>query len=220
MGRLRAAGDRTGCGRRAIGRLRAARGGRAAELSWRFFLVGGNLRAADRMYPGVSETATITGELEMSARHRLLLPLAAILFVLAACDSTPIAAPHSAAPPSSAPTSSARGSIGSAPTTADPVTPATSRAVAPTKSAGGVKCPSAKALEKLVDLPKGWYFVPSSVECWKGWATVDPEGPTPGDGVYLFRYKSSTGWRYHSQGSGYDCKDLGINEPAPFCQYP
>jgi len=90
----------------------------------------------------------------------------------------------------------------------------------PQSPAGGAECPSAKALEKLVDLPKGWHFVASSVECWKGWATADPEGPTPGDGVYLFRYQNGTGWRYHSQGSGYDCKDLGINEPAPFCQYP
>ncbi len=84
----------------------------------------------------------------------------------------------------------------------------------------GARCPSAKALEKLVDLPKSWHFVPSSVECWKGWATAAPEGPNTGDGVYLFRHKSGTGWRYHSQGSGYHCKELGINEAAPFCQYP
>ncbi|MBG0566630.1 hypothetical protein [Actinoplanes aureus] len=72
----------------------------------------------------------------------------------------------------------------------------------------------------LVDLPKDWRFVPSSVECWKGWATAAPEGPDLGDGVYLFQYKAGTGWRYHSQGSGYHCEDLGIKEAAPFCQYP
>ncbi|WP_433311375.1 hypothetical protein ACQP0U_24780 [Micromonospora sp. CA-269861] len=58
------------------------------------------------------------------------------------------------------------------------------------------------------------------MECWKGWATAEPDGPATGDGVYLFQYKTGTGWRYHSQGSAYDCKNLGINEPAPFCQYP
>ncbi|GID97666.1 hypothetical protein ACFQFC_12900 [Amorphoplanes digitatis] len=87
------------------------------------------------------------------------------------------------------------------------------------RPAAGPKCPSEKTLEKLADLPKGWYFVPSSVECWKGWATADPEGPTPGDGIYLFQYKPGKGWRYHSQGSGYHCEELGIDEPAPFCQY-
>jgi hypothetical protein len=86
------------------------------------------------------------------------------------------------------------------------------------RTAGGGKCPSAKTLEKLVDLPKGWYFGPSSVECWRGWATADPKSPTPGDGFYLFQYKAGTGWRYHSQGSGYHCKDLGITTGnPPFC---
>lgn len=70
-----------------------------------------------------------------------------------------------------------------------------------------------------MNLPTGWHFVPSSVECWKGWATADPEGPTPGDGVYLFQYKAGPGWRYHSQGSGFQCKDLGITSGnPPFCQ--
>ena len=151
----------------------------------------------------------------MSARLRSLLPVTAILFGLTACSSTPSPAPLSAAPPSatSAPTSTAPADVA----------PATSRAVATEASdhmAGGAKCPSAKTLEKLVDLPKDWYFVPSSVECWKGWATADPEGPTPGDGFYLFQHKTGTGWRYHSQGSGYHCKDLGINEAAPFCLNP
>ena len=81
-------------------------------------------------------------------------------------------------------------------------------------------CPSAKALEKLADLPEDWRFVPSQVECWRNWATAVPEGPATGDGVYLFQYKAGSGWSYHSQGSGYHCKELGINEAAPFCQYP
>ncbi|GID97668.1 hypothetical protein ACFQFC_12910 [Amorphoplanes digitatis] len=123
----------------------------------------------------------------------------------------PSAAPTSAAttapsptPPSSTPPSSPSSTPSSVRTSDRPRYPA---------------CPSAKALEKLADLPKGWYFVPSSVECWKGWATADPEGPTPGDGIYLFQYKAGKGWRYHSQGSGYHCAELGITSGnPPFCQ--
>ncbi|MEU7750871.1 hypothetical protein AB0B57_21250 [Micromonospora sp. NPDC049101] len=77
------------------------------------------------------------------------------------------------------------------------------------------KCPSAKTLEKLVELPKGWTF--GSVECVQDWAGADPQGPNPGDGVYLFRFVVGTGWKYYGDGSGYDCKDLGLAEPAPFC---
>jgi hypothetical protein len=111
----------------------------------------------------------------------------------------PSATPTSAAPPSS--------------TSARPPssTPASRRPKYP-------DCPSAKTLEKLVDLPKDWYLVPSSVECWRVWATAEPDGPNRGDGVYLFQYKSGTGWRFHSEGSGYDCDDLGITSGSPpFC---
>jgi hypothetical protein len=86
-------------------------------------------------------------------------------------------------------------------------------------------CPSAKTLERIARdvpedeaLPKDWHFPASSVECWQTWATADPEGPSPGDGFYLFHYKAGTGWRYHSQGSGYQCSDLGIDSSdPPFC---
>jgi hypothetical protein len=184
------------------------------------FLVGGNPRAVDRMYPDVGTNRNDPGEPEMSARHRLLLPATAVLFGLGACGSTPAPALIAAAPPSSAPTSAAPAATSAAP---EGDAPATSQAAAPKPSdrtAGGVECPSARTLEKLADLPKGWHFVPSSVECWKGWATADPKGPTPGDGVYLFHHKTGKGWKYHSQGSGYHCKEIGINEAAPFCQYP
>ncbi|MFE9193032.1 hypothetical protein ACFYL6_25860 [Micromonospora sp. NPDC007208] len=83
-------------------------------------------------------------------------------------------------------------------------------------TATSVTCPSAKSLEALVELPKGWTF--GSVQCVKDWAGADPQGPTAGDGVYLFHYKAGTGWKYYGDGSGYDCKDLGLTE-APFCIY-
>jgi hypothetical protein len=154
----------------------------------------------------------------MSARNHLLMPAAAVLFGLTACTATPAPAPASA-PPSAAPTSAVSPSAAPTPAVSPSAAPATSdvpATAAPTATAG---CPSAKALEKLVDLPKGWYFKPSSVECWKGWAWADPETTTPGDGIYLFKYTAGQGWRYHSQGSGYHCEDLGIHESAPFCQY-
>jgi hypothetical protein len=145
----------------------------------------------------------------MFARHRLLLPVTAVLFALSACGpmTDPVAGSTSAA---SAPTSAApaAGSLGTSPAAA-------------TKSSGGTAgsagCPSAKTLETLVDLPKGWSFPQSGVACVKDWASANPKRPTAGDGVYLFHYKSGTGWRYYDQGSGWDCKDLGLTVPAPFC---
>ena len=60
--------------------------------------------------------------------------------------------------------------------------------------------------------------MPSTVKCWRTWATVGSQGPTPGDGVYLFQYRSGS-WRYHSQGSGFVCQDLGITSGnPPFCE--
>ncbi|WP_039905365.1 hypothetical protein [Micromonospora lupini] len=90
---------------------------------------------------------------------------------------------------------------------------------APKPSSGtatSAKCPSAKTLEALVELPKGWTF--GSVDCVKDWAGADPEGPGVGDGSYLFHFVPGTGWKYYGDGSGYDCVDLGLKE-APFCIY-
>jgi hypothetical protein len=78
-------------------------------------------------------------------------------------------------------------------------------------------CPSTKALEKLVELPKGWSFASSAVDCVDAWAAADVKRPASGGTIYLFHYTTGTGWRYHDQGSGWGCKDLGLNEPAPFC---
>jgi len=151
----------------------------------------------------------------MSARHRLLLPVTAVVFGLTACASTPAAAPA----PVARPVSAAPVSPSSAPTSVTPsATAPTSVKAKPSQRTA--PCPSAKALEKLAELPQDWRFIPSSVECWQDWATADPEGPSDGDGIYLFRYRAGKGWKYHSQGSAYDCAELGIREPAPFCQYP
>ena len=175
----------------------------------------------------------------MSARHRLLLPLTTVVLGLTACTSAPAAAPAPVTAPTSP--SSAPGPVvpsASAPASADAKadvkTEATATATVTPKAGTTPKsevtartkptqrtapCPSAKALEKLADLPEGWRFVPSSVECWHDWATADPQGPNDGDGIYLLRYRAGKGWKYHSQGSAYDCAALGIREPAPFCQY-
>jgi hypothetical protein len=75
-------------------------------------------------------------------------------------------------------------------------------------------CPSAEQLAALVDLPKGQAF--GDVQCVKDWAGASPQGPGPG-AAYLFHHKAGTGWKYYGEGTGYDCKDLGLTEPAPFC---
>lgn len=177
----------------------------------------------------------------MSARHRLLLPITIVVLGLTACASTPAAAPAPVAAPASISPSSASAPVApsaSAPASAEAKTEAKTEAETEAEAGATAKvtpkakptartrpaqrtapCPSAKALEKLADLPEGWRFVPSSVECWHDWATADPEGPNDGDGLYLFRYRAGTGWKYHSQGSAYDCAALGLREPAPFCEY-
>ncbi len=155
-------------------------------------------------------------------RRHLLLLSAAVLLGLAACDSTP--APTAAAPTSTAPTSTAPATaapVPTAPSTTAPVptvkTSRTASAKVTRKPVRHPDCPSAKALERLVDLPEDWYFPASNVHCWKDWATAWPAGPNLGDGAYFFHYRPSAGWKYHSQGSAVDCASLGIKEPSPIC---
>ncbi|MEV1155832.1 hypothetical protein AB0J27_10545 [Micromonospora chokoriensis] len=97
----------------------------------------------------------------------------------------------------------------------DPMTPPASR---PT-SAGpqNADCPSAQTLGTLVELPAGWSFASREVECVETWAAADVERPDAGGVIYLFHYTTGTGWRFHDQGTGWDCKDLGLAEPASFC---
>ncbi|GGM11959.1 MULTISPECIES: hypothetical protein [Micromonospora] len=141
----------------------------------------------------------------MSARRLLLLlPAAAALAALTACTVTAAPGPDSTASAPS-PAAPADGTPGAPPTAA-------------TGAAGDVAsaaCPSGATLQKLVELPEGVTF--GGVECVQGWAGADPQGPNVGDGVYLFRHTAGTGWKYYGEGSGYDCADLGVTEPAPFC---
>jgi hypothetical protein len=78
-------------------------------------------------------------------------------------------------------------------------------------------CPSAKDLQQLVELPTGWSFVPSGVQCAQGWAAIAVKRPASGNGIYLFHYKAGTGWRYYDEGTGWNCKDLGLTEATTFC---
>ena len=88
-------------------------------------------------------------------------------------------------------------------------------------------CPSAKTLERIARaapedeaLPDDSSFPASGVECWRTWATAAPRSPVPGNGIYLFHFEPGIGWRYHSQGSGYRCQDLGITSGRPpFCGF-
>ena len=77
-------------------------------------------------------------------------------------------------------------------------------------------CPSTTTLGTLVELPSGWSFAFREVECVETWAAVDVQRPA-GDVVYLFHYTAGTGWRFQDQGTGWDCDDLGLTEPASFC---
>lgn len=139
----------------------------------------------------------------MSGRYRLLLAVPALMVTLSACS-------FSGSVSESTPEAAAPGTTTAAPASSSPAPVTTTTEAAPHPEA----CPSAKTFEGLTDkLPAGWSF--TDVTCAEGWAAATPKGPSQGDGVYLFQ-KTGTTWKYHSQGSGFDCKDLGIDE-APFC---
>ena len=135
------------------------------------------------------------------------------------------AAPSSAVPPSAAPRSSAP--AGTSPSRTAPATepagkPASKPPSSPPRTADG--CPVRKStLQKISELPEGYRL--TAVECWHGWASAGVIAPSPdlqGDGLILFRYRGGT-WERHSEGSGYFCADLGIEEipgdPPPFCTF-
>ncbi|MCG5468301.1 hypothetical protein LADH09A_002161 [Micromonospora sp. LAH09] len=78
-------------------------------------------------------------------------------------------------------------------------------------------CPSTQTLGTLVELPAGWSFASREVECVETWAAADVQRPDAGGVIYLFHYTAGTGWRFQEQGTGWDCGDLGLTEPASFC---
>ncbi|MFF0153740.1 hypothetical protein [Micromonospora sp. NPDC005203] len=91
-------------------------------------------------------------------------------------------------------------------------------AAAPTGDGSqGPGCPSTRTLGTLVELPPGWSFAPTEVECVETWAAADVRRPDGGSVVYLFHHTAATGWRYQDQGTEWDCADLGLTEPATFC---
>ncbi|GHJ17937.1 MULTISPECIES: hypothetical protein [unclassified Micromonospora] len=92
----------------------------------------------------------------------------------------------------------------------DPATP-------PAAAPGQPDCPSIETLGDLVELPPGWSFASTGVQCAETWAAVDVKRPADGDVRYLFHYTSDAGWRYQEQGSEWDCRELGLTRPAPFC---
>lgn len=97
----------------------------------------------------------------------------------------------------------------------DPPTPPAS-----TRTGEGLQnpnCPSTQTLGVLVELPAGWSFASRAVECVETWAAADVQRPDASAVIYLFHYTAGTGWRFHDQGTGWDCRDLGLTEPASFC---
>ncbi len=89
-------------------------------------------------------------------------------------------------------------------------------AAAPSRP-GNPDCPTIATLEDLVELPADWSFTPAGVKCVQDWAAADVKRPTGGNVRYLFHYTTATGWRYNDQGTTWNCKDLGLTQPAPFC---
>ena len=78
-------------------------------------------------------------------------------------------------------------------------------------------CPSIETLGDLVELPQNWSFASTRVQCAETWAAADVKRPAGGNVRYLFHYTTATGWRYHDQGTQWDCRELGLTQPAPFC---
>lgn len=55
------------------------------------------------------------------------------------------------------------------------------------------------------------------MQCAQTWAAADVTRPAGGNVRYLFHYATDTGWRYYGQGAEWDCAELGLTRPAPFC---
>ena len=116
-------------------------------------------------------------------------------------SSAPSPTPPSSAPPSALPSRTATRQ-----STTDPDT----------------GCPTAATLERAAEMPSAHAITPDTVKCWKDWAW-GWDRDLYGDGMDLFRYSRSGGWRYLGSGSAFECRALGIpknpKDPPPFCYY-
>ncbi|MBM7077087.1 hypothetical protein [Micromonospora humida] len=87
----------------------------------------------------------------------------------------------------------------------------------PVADPGQPDCPSIDTLGDLVELPTGWSFASTGVQCVQTWAAAEVKRPAGGDIRYLFHYTAEAGWRYQEQGTEWECRELGLTRPAPFC---
>ncbi|MEV4847442.1 hypothetical protein AB0K20_30025 [Micromonospora matsumotoense] len=87
----------------------------------------------------------------------------------------------------------------------------------PAAAPGQPDCPSIETLGDLVELPSDWSFASTGVQCAQTWAAAEVRRPAGGNVRYLFHYTPDTGWRYQDQGTEWDCAELGLTRPAPFC---
>ena len=94
----------------------------------------------------------------------------------------------------------------------------TTPAAAPSGAAPGEPdCPSIETLGDLVELPQDWSFASTRVQCVETWAAAEVKRSAAGNVRYLFHYTTDTGWRYYEQRAAWDCAELGLTRPAPFC---
>ncbi|MFY1585276.1 hypothetical protein ACN267_12255 [Micromonospora sp. WMMD734] len=91
------------------------------------------------------------------------------------------------------------------------------RSASPATTPGQPDCPTVETLGDLVELPKDWSFASADVQCAQTWAAVEVKRPAGGNVRYLFHYTADAGWRYQEQGTEWDCEELGLTMPAPFC---
>ncbi|MEU1602315.1 hypothetical protein [Micromonospora matsumotoense] len=98
-----------------------------------------------------------------------------------------------------------------------PGTSSTPAAAPSSAGPGQPDCPSIETLGDLVELPSDWSFASTGVQCAQTWAAADVKRPSGGNVRYLFHYTADSGWRYQDQGTGWDCAELGLTQPAPFC---
>ncbi|MET0416069.1 MAG: hypothetical protein ABW022_08615 [Actinoplanes sp.] len=160
----------------------------------------------------------------LGRRTALAVGSAAVATIVAVATGVALAgSPKAAPPPPIAPSPSVTpSSPAPEPPTTPTTTPPTTRARTPaTTKLPRNGCPvTAATLDRVPGLPDGYRHTPDTVDCWRNWASAWDRGQE-GDGMNLFRYNSTVGWRLHGQGSSFSCASLGIEidpgDPPPFC---